>query len=80
MRKKAVLHRKRWTPEKIKALRKAFGESRVEFGDRIGATFVTVKAWESAVNYPTGPTCRLFDYLERYELGYQVNDQVLGKM
>ena len=58
-----------WTPERIRQLRKAFGETQKEFADRLGfGSAVRVVEIEND-RRPVSPRIhRLLDLIERYEV------------
>lgn len=53
-----------WTPEKIRALRKQYGESQEEFCHRCGVTVVTFRLWEQGRGQPSGSAQLLLGRLE----------------
>lgn len=54
----------RWPPEKIAALRKAYGEKQHEFCRRLGVSEAALGHWEYGVRVPSGMACELLDRLE----------------
>ena len=52
-----------WTPERIKRLRKAFGESQEEFCRRFRIGLGTLRFWEQGRSSPTGPATIILDQL-----------------
>ena len=43
-----------WTPEKIKQLRKGFGERQEDFCHRVGVTLAALRHWEQGLGEPSG--------------------------
>ena len=59
-RKKTV----KWTPDKIKQLRKALGDNQEEFARRFRVTIHAVQGWEQNKDQPSGPVTVILDQLE----------------
>lgn len=59
-RKKAV----NWPPERIKGLRKAYGEEQDDFCKRLRVSVHALRHWEQARGSPIGPVELLLDRLE----------------
>jgi DNA-binding transcriptional regulator YiaG len=55
---------KMWPPDRIKALRKRYGETQQEFCERIGVDAWTLRKWEQGLRNPLGPAELLLDRLE----------------
>ena len=54
----------KWTPERIKALRKGFGDTQEQFAERLDVALATIQVWEQGRGEPIGPACL---YMERLE-------------
>lgn len=54
----------RWTPEKVRLLRKAYGESQDEFCHRCGVTPQGLRLWEQGRGRPSGSAQLLLDRLQ----------------
>ena len=54
----------KWSPQRIKALRKAYGETQNEFRVRLGVSLSTLKFWETD-GPPGSIACKLLEHLER---------------
>lgn len=55
----------RWTPEKIVALRRAYGELQTEFHKRVGVSVTSLSMWEQGHGKPSGAAQLLLDRLEQ---------------
>jgi len=53
-----------WPPERIKALRKRFGEKQYEFCTRLGISLGTLKVWETKGGVPL-IGCKLLEHIEK---------------
>ena len=53
-----------WIPEKIKSLRKSYGERQEDFCQRLGVALSTLRHWEQGHGEPIGPARKLLDRLE----------------
>lgn len=54
----------RWTPEKIRDLRRRYGETQDDFRLRLGVTVTSLAGWEQGRGRPTGSAQLLLDRLE----------------
>jgi DNA-binding transcriptional regulator YiaG len=52
-----------WSPERIKGLRAALGESQEEFADHFRVTVDAVRTWEQGKGRPSGPVTIILDQL-----------------
>ena len=52
-----------WTPEKVKALRRSYGETQLKFGQRLGTTQAVVARWETGAFRPSRMARLLLDTL-----------------
>jgi DNA-binding transcriptional regulator YiaG len=64
----------KWTPEKIRELRKGYGEKQDQFRIRLGISLEGLRAWEYAKQIPGGPAQKLLDRLEEDLLEGKVRD------
>jgi DNA-binding XRE family transcriptional regulator len=56
----------RWTPDKIKELRAAYGRTQADFShELLGVTVTTLANWEQGRGKPTGSAEKLLDRLEK---------------
>lgn len=55
--------RNMWTPEKIKQLRKDYGERQEDFCQRLGVSLPALRHWEQGLGDPSGPARILLDRL-----------------
>lgn len=53
-----------WTPEKIRALRKGYGESQDDFSRRFRLTVDGYRLWEQGRGFPSGPATVVLDRLQ----------------
>ncbi len=53
-----------WTPERIKALRKRYGDNQPEFAARIRVSTDTLRWWEQDKGKPSGPAEFALDRLQ----------------
>jgi DNA-binding transcriptional regulator YiaG len=53
-----------WTAERIRELRKAYGETQETFCKRLGVHVETLRSWEQDRGTPTGPARILLGQLE----------------
>jgi len=53
-----------WTPERLKALRKAFGDTQIAFAERVGVSRWAVVNWETGGPIPL-MACKFFERLEK---------------
>lgn len=54
---------KRYTGNEIRAIRIKSGMTQSVFASYMGVSKKTVEAWEGGRTHPTGPACRLLDFL-----------------
>ena len=54
-----------WTGEKIRRLRKRFGETQAEFAKRLDVTEYTIRHWERDLGKPSGPACIVLTMLKK---------------
>jgi DNA-binding transcriptional regulator YiaG len=54
----------KWTPERIKHLRKKLGDNREAFAKRFRVSWQAVRSWEQGVDIPKGPATVVLDVLE----------------
>jgi len=50
-------------PDRIKRIRKWYGENTAEFAKRFNVSAKTVEAWEQGRRKVKGPACLIYDYL-----------------
>ncbi len=55
---------KKWTPERIKKLRRSLEETQEEFARRFRLSTIAVRIWEAGKGHPSGPATVLLDQLE----------------
>jgi DNA-binding XRE family transcriptional regulator len=55
----------KWTPERIKQLRKRLGENQEEFAKRFRLTIHAIQFWEQSKGLPNGPATVLLDQIEQ---------------
>lgn len=53
----------RWTPERIRSLRHARGETQEEFAKHFRMTVQSVRVWEQDKGEPSGPVTVILDHL-----------------
>lgn len=53
-----------WTPDRIRALRKRYGEHQDQFARRFRLKIGTVQSWEQGKSIPIGPAQILLEQLE----------------
>jgi DNA-binding transcriptional regulator YiaG len=63
-----------WTKERIKELRKQYGEKQDEFRHRLGITLSTLRCWEQGQGQPSGSAQILLDRLEEDFLSGNIRD------
>ncbi len=56
---------KKYTNKQVKKIRNDANMTQKIFADYMGVSPKTVEAWESGINHPVGPACRLLSLLER---------------
>ena len=54
-----------WTPDRIKALRRRYGEKQDEFCKRFRVSMGALRIWEQGQGEPSGPVTVILDELER---------------
>jgi len=52
-----------FSPDRIKRIRKLYGENTAEFSKRFNVSAKTVEAWEQGRRSVKGPACLIYDYL-----------------
>jgi putative transcriptional regulator len=62
-RKTAARSRTMWTKDRIRDLRKAFGETQEEFAKRFRVSVNTLQWWEQGKGKPIGPATVILDQL-----------------
>lgn len=55
-----------WTPEKIKQLRRIYGETQEQFADRVGVSPQALRYWEQGKGPPSGAPSRVLWFLSKY--------------
>ncbi len=53
-----------WTPERIRDLRRRYGETQDEFAHRFRVSIQSVQTWEQGKGEPSGPATVIMDQLE----------------
>ncbi len=53
-----------WTPDRLKKLRKRFGETQEQFAKRFRISFYTLRFWEQGQGEPSGPVTVLLEQLD----------------
>ena len=56
---------KKYSNEQVKKIRNDANMTQKTFASYMGVSQKTVEAWESGINHPVGPACRLLNLLER---------------
>jgi DNA-binding transcriptional regulator YiaG len=69
---KAARKKRMWSPDHIRALRKAYGESQEQFCLRLGVAVGTLRDWEQSRGVPLMPVQLLLSRLQE--------DQAEGKI
>ena len=60
-----ILPIKKYSNKQVKKIRNDANMTQRVFANYMGVSQKTVEAWESGVNHPVGPACRLLSLLER---------------
>ncbi len=63
-----------WTPEKIKELRKKYGETQEDFCVRLGISLDGLRYWEQGKGFPGGSATILLGRLEEDYLEGKIRD------
>lgn len=53
-----------WTPERIRALRKRYGQHQSEFAEHFRLRIGAIQNWEQGKGFPSGPAQVILDQLE----------------
>jgi len=75
MYERMEVHTHNWTPQRIKELRRAFGESQEQFCQRFRVSLGALRIWEQGQGEPSGPITVILDQLE-LELKTRQSDEL----